>query len=171
MPDLAHLLSVLLAIAGGLAGRQTPCFRERPHLDASAVFRDLQDSADVPGTYGTCTIDGGVLRDGSGAEVAHVGCGLTAKGPGIRDRRGIEVGASGKDVIARVPAARDRIACYSWADKQTYCLFAEPDAEDLEQEGYVVRGTIGGDVVRGAAAIRFLGARTVAQIHLRGWCH
>ncbi|HEY5923808.1 MAG TPA: hypothetical protein VIV11_19135, partial [Kofleriaceae bacterium] len=151
-------------------GRRAPCFANRDVLVGSEVWSDLDHyaigmSSEEPasGTYGTCTIKNGQLRDAHGTLVAEIHCGITVYVPGILDHLGFEIGARGSDIAAE-HATQDAICWHDFRDddvaKHTRCSFS--DGSHYSVAGVAAAMPEHGPL-RGAAARGFFTSRTVSH--------
>lgn len=175
--------------AHATARATTPCQPDRPPLDAEQVFHQLEqysaydhawrDDETPSGTFGTCTIDRGVIRDRAGVEIAELHCGITVKAPGWIDHLGLQVGARGQDVIDRERAHGD-LVCVSDGPERSRCWFsgAGDDEQLTEADQYTVDGDVmaaagAGDAseVTGAPALAFFAPRTIVELTRRVYCH
>ncbi|MBK9030728.1 MAG: hypothetical protein IPL61_05210 [Myxococcales bacterium] len=161
----------------------TPCFPDRPPLDAGDLLRQLeqhawwwaQDEAELPPpeAFGTCTVHRGQIHSADGVVVAELGCGVQIFVPGIHDEVGIELGARGADVMARWTAPHGPMLCTGDGPDQARCGYERPEDGDTDLTRYVVAGALPPDVdaLTGADAEVFFAPRRVVQIHYSGWCH
>ena len=166
-------------------GRRAPCFANRDVLVGSEVWRDVGAyaigmSSDEPpsGTYGTCTIKNGQLRDANGTLLAEIHCGITVYTPGIVDHLGFEIGARGADIAAE-HATQDTMCWHDFTDddgvaKHTRCWFFANEGEEAGSH-YSVAGLAAAmpeqGPLRGAAARGFFTSRTVSHFTVRMSCH
>jgi hypothetical protein len=161
-----------------LPGRRAPCFANRDVLVGAEIWHDLTQyavgmSSDDPprGTYGTCTIEHGQLRDARGTLLAELHCGITVYAPGIIDDLGFEIGARGSAIAAEYPT--HDMLCWGDDDTHTRCWFQTGDGEEPGSH-YIVAGVLDKDdrePVRGAAARGFFTSRTVSHFTVRITCH
>ena len=74
----------------------SPCFPDRASIDVTAAFEVLQPHGPQhgggDGTFGTCTVAGGLLRTRHGVAIGEVHCGLVVSARGFVDGRGTGIG-------------------------------------------------------------------------------
>ena len=161
-------------------GRRAPCFANRDVLVGSEIHRDLRRyaigmSSEQPpsGTYGTCTIKDGQLRDAKGTLLAELHCGVTVYAPGIIDPYGFEIGVHGRDVLPVQPAGD--AMCWGDADNHSRCWLQPPEgAETAAHYSFAAKLPVAPDhqgPFKGDGAKRFFESHVVSHFTVRVWCH
>jgi hypothetical protein len=177
-------------------GRRAPCFANRDVLVGSEIWRDLHAyaigmSADKPpsGTYGTCTIADGKLRDARGTLLAELHCGISVYVPGIIDHLGFEIGARGADIAAahdeslriadatyippRVRTHPPDTMCWADDTNQTRCWIEGEGGDSAGSHYNFAATTKMPDLgpLRGAPARHFFESHAVRSLTVRITCH
>lgn len=186
---MRHTIGLLPLLAFAAAAHAAPCFPEkrtaRPDHRLWLLhgwFDDDMKRGGPKGTWGTCTVNKGVVRERDGTRVAEIYCGLDILVPGLVDDHGIGVGAIGEQVLeAYGDGPSSTIVCaHTFEPKVRRARCWIPDDPSFARGrrwSYVVAGRLPetdaerGWLVRGEAALAFFRTRTILEIEHRGACH
>jgi hypothetical protein len=179
----------LLTVATVEAARAAPCFPGKRTVrlrDGRWKVVETVDAHGEPtglrGTWGTCTVRRGVVRERDGTKVATVSCGSSIHAPGIVDDAGVSVGMKGEEVLARLgDGPSSTMVCAQYYEpslNRTRCMIPPPrDRPDdpvwaYDMRGVLPAGAAGEDgFAHGEKALAFFRTRRVLAMFNRGMCH
>jgi hypothetical protein len=175
------------AVAAGDA-RAAPCAPGKATVRPRDLRSNLTETVDAEGeplgyrgTWGTCRVRRGVVRERDGTRVATIGCGISIHAPGLVDTDGVSVGMKGEEVLdRRGDGPSSKLVCAHYFEphvNRTRCLIPSSDGSDEHAWGYDVRGRLPAGAAdedgfaRGEKALAFFRTRRVVAMFHRGSCH